>query len=124
MHSSPQDTLPDVNILEYLSPELQKNLIKRHKKGININKLLIELLQKHDAEIEEEKETLSKEAGPVKFRYIKVRVRKVLRAEHGNRCSMPHCNKKAPEAAREVEIDPLEAKFAKIDNAEIDNKDT
>ena len=95
VHSNPQDTLPDVNILEYLSLELQKNLIKRHKKGININSLLTELLEKHDAEIEEDKETLSKEAGPVKSKYIKVRVRKVLRAEHGNKCSMPHCNKKA-----------------------------
>jgi hypothetical protein len=95
---SEQETLPDVNLLDHLSVELQKELIKRLNKGIDINKLLLELLKKHDAEISEEKEELSKEAndnGLTKSRYIKVGIKKILHSEHGNKCSMRHCKKRA-----------------------------
>ena len=75
--------------------ELQKELINRLNKGIDINKLLIELLQKHDTEILKEKEKLSREAKPTKSKYIKVGIRKVLQKEHGTKCSIRGCKEDA-----------------------------
>lgn len=93
VHTNPQQSLPDVNLLSHLSPELQKNLIERLKKGINISALLTELLQKHDLELAQEKEKLATETKPTNSRYIKVAVRKHLQKEHGTKCSIRTCTK-------------------------------
>ena len=78
-----------------LSDEVQNKLGKLQDKGIDINKLLLELLEKREQEIAEEKEKLSQEATPTKSNYIKVAVKKVLQKEHGTKCSIPGCNKDA-----------------------------
>lgn len=93
VHAEPQESLLDVNLLEHLSPALQKNLIERHKKGININKLLIDLLHKHDQEIENELNEIGEQTQPTKSKYIKVKTQKLLHKKHGTKCAMPNCNK-------------------------------
>lgn len=60
-HSKTQQTAAQVKLLDHLSAELQKDLIARLKKGIDINALLQELLKKHDHYIEEEKARIAKE---------------------------------------------------------------
>lgn len=92
-----QQSLPNVNLLGHLSPELQKNLIERLEKGIDINDLLTELLQKHDLELAQEKEQLSAEAKPVSSRYISVKVLRQVRKEHGTKCSIRTCERQAEE---------------------------
>lgn len=145
MDAEIQQSLPDVNLLDHLSSELQKNLIERLKKGINIDQLLTELLQKHDLELAQEKEQLAEEIcerermrqegnrraaathearrsraecassgategsgaalhkahsapegrSSAPTRYIPVRIRRLLRKEHGTRCSIRTCAKPA-----------------------------
>jgi len=60
-HSKNQQTTPEVNLIDHLSAELQKDLIVRLKKGIDINSLLLELLKKHDQYIEKEKARIATE---------------------------------------------------------------
>jgi hypothetical protein len=123
-HTNLQQSLPDVNLLEHLSPELQKNLIQRLEKGINISALLAELLQKHDLELAQEREKLAAEelekqslkrkgnsatagtaaAKPSRYdgetrralsRYIPVEIRRHLRKKYGTKCSIRTCTKPA-----------------------------
>ncbi|MBU0667807.1 hypothetical protein KJ835_01640 [Patescibacteria group bacterium] len=96
VHSNPQQSLPDVNLLEHLAHDLQKDLIARHEKGININALLKELLQKHDEEIEEQKAKMAEEDHAKKTsRYIPAKIRHLLRKEHGTACTMRNCGRQA-----------------------------
>ncbi|MBU0667552.1 hypothetical protein KJ951_04215 [Patescibacteria group bacterium] len=101
VHSNPQQSLPDVNLLESMDTDLQKNLIERLKKGIDINQLIKELLQKHDEEIAVEKEELANgENGKVEHekkasRYIPAKIRYHLQSEHGTKCTISTCEKSA-----------------------------
>lgn len=85
----------DMKIAQKLSAEVKRKLDELDEKGIDINHLLLEMLQKREEKIAEEKEKLSVEAQPTKSRYIKVKVRKVIQKEHGTICSIPGCNKPA-----------------------------
>jgi len=86
-----------------LSNEVNQKLCELQEKGIDINQLLLELLQKREEEITEEKEKLAQEemhgntanrqTDKKSSRYINVRIKKVLRNEHGSKCSIPSCNK-------------------------------
>lgn len=78
-----------------LDEDVEKELSELQEKGIDINQELRRFLKKRKREIEEEKEQLSCNATPTKSKYIKVGIRKVLRAEHGTKCSVPGCNKDA-----------------------------
>jgi len=121
VHSKPQDISQDVKLMQKLSPELKQKLLVLDKKGLNINEILLELLQKREQEITKEKEELAQEENskpPAKIndnknrsqnaikthasdqqtrkqptRYINVRIRKLLKKEHGTKCSEPYCNK-------------------------------
>lgn len=77
-----------------LAPEVVVKLRGLKEKGIDINRLILETLDKRNAEIEREKEQIglhmTDETGT---RYIPVRVRRVLHAEHGSCCSIPGCGK-------------------------------
>ena len=98
VHTNSQEILPDVNLLEHLSAEVQKDLIERFRKGIDVNALLKELLAKHDEELEEEKVEIAEEEIKKKpNRYMSVKVRRVLKREHGEKCSIPWCGKRSEE---------------------------
>ncbi len=99
-HSNPQQSIPDVNLLENLDMDLQKNLIERLKNGIDINQLLKELLQKHDEKLALEKAKLAEEVhgknnGRKPSRYIPAAIRHHLQSEHGNQCTIATCKKPA-----------------------------
>src|SRR5690606_19325821 len=89
------------------SPEIKKQLLALQQNGININQLLEEFLQKREQELEEEKEGLAQEEakksekrqreGKKPSRYIPVKVKRVLQAEHGTNCSIYNCDKPSKE---------------------------
>lgn len=106
VNSKTQQTTPEVNLLDHLSSKLQKDLLARLKKGIDINSLLLELLKKHDQYIAEEKECIAAEMEGGSLaklhnkavqtsRHVPARVRRVIKLEYGNKCAVPHCDKKA-----------------------------
>ena len=90
-----------------LSPEIEKKLLELQQKGIDINELLGELLQKREQEIEREKEKLAEnetaksekrqQQGKKPSRYISVGVKRLLKKEHGDKCSIETCRKSAQE---------------------------
>ncbi|MBP9771184.1 HNH endonuclease [Candidatus Gracilibacteria bacterium] len=90
-----------------LSFEVENKLIELQEKGININELLLQFLQKREEEISEEKakirqEILQKEeekaeADKKVSRYIPNQVRKILQKEYGKKCSIKNCTKAAQE---------------------------
>ena len=74
-----------------LNPEVAKRLAAIQEKGIDINKLLAGLLDKHEQEIQEEKEALGKSAQKTDKRYIPQAIKDVLKKEYGNKCSVQTC---------------------------------
>jgi len=116
-----QVTLKDLKILEYLSEELKSKLIELQYKGIDIDQLLLEFLNNRELEIAGEKEQIAEEiheksratgeralvvhekrtpANSTEMRkntsrYIPVKIKKLLKKEFGDKCSMPTCHKPA-----------------------------
>lgn len=91
-----QTIFEDLKLLQKLSPELKTKLKQLDQKGLDINKILLEMLAKRDQEIQEEKEQIG-EGMPHNLkqkptRYVKVAIKKILQKEHGNKCSIPTCN--------------------------------
>ncbi|MDP2643170.1 MAG: hypothetical protein Q8P62_04995 [Candidatus Peregrinibacteria bacterium] len=87
----------DKNTLN-LSHEVQEKLLELQEKGIDINELLKEFLQKREQEIAQKKEEISQkilereEEKPV-TRHIPASVKRILYSEHGTKCSMKNCQK-------------------------------
>ena len=79
----------------HLTPELTARLLVMQNKGIDINKVLTELLDKRDEEIAQEKAEIAENSPQTHSRYIPVHTRQVLIKEHGTKCSIPNCNKPA-----------------------------
>ena len=95
-HSKVQDTSQDVRLIQKLSPELKQKLLELDEKGLDINEMLLELLQKRDDQIAEEKEKLAapmRENNKKPSRYIPIRIKKIIHQEHGTKCSHPNCHK-------------------------------
>jgi len=83
-----------------LSPELKSRLMEMQGKKINIDELLMKLLDKHEEEIAKDKLEAAekcKNSNNTKSpsRYISVKIRKLLHAEFGHKCAIPHCIKDA-----------------------------
>lgn len=92
-----------------LSPDVQQKLLELQQKGIDINNLLLEFLNKREGEIEQKKEEISKKVlqkeqrkkemmGEVAkgiSRYRPVAVRNILKEEFGTKCSINNCKKLA-----------------------------
>lgn len=76
-----------------LSQEVVSKLAELHHKGIDVNALLLELLEKHEQEIQSEKEALAAECEITTSRYIPMAIRRVVEQEHGTTCSMPGCGR-------------------------------
>lgn len=88
-----------------LSPKIKERLLELQRKGINLDQLLEEFLDQREEEIKQEKEELVEELR-VKAatqtprlaqipRYIPVKIRNLIKKEHGNKCSIPTCQKPA-----------------------------
>jgi hypothetical protein len=79
-----------------LSPEIKQKLLELQGKGINLNELLLEFLQKRELEIALEKEQLSQEqvnSDKRPSRTIPAKVKRVIKKEHGTKCSIRTCQK-------------------------------
>lgn len=80
-----------------LSKEVKQKLFELQQKGIDINQLILTMLQKRELEIAQEKEQLTKEvhAERAATRYIPIKIKKLIRKEHGTKCSIKTCSKPA-----------------------------
>lgn len=77
-----------------LSESVKERLEELQEKGIDVNALLEEFLDERERALEEEKDRLAEVGGS---RYVPVAVRRVLKEEHGSKCSIPGCSKAAQE---------------------------
>ncbi len=78
-----------------LSAEIIEKLFDLRQKGIDINALLTEFLEKRTMEIAQEKEALAAKTTTAKSRYIPAEIKKLLQKEHGTKCSIYGCQKDA-----------------------------
>ena len=88
-----------------LDNDIQNELTEMQQKGIDVNELLRQFLQKRKTEIEEKKSEISKMQtqereeraviGMPAKRYIPATVRHILKAEFGTLCSAKGCTHKA-----------------------------
>jgi hypothetical protein len=86
--------LPGQPVSLQLDESVKKRLEELQLKGLNVNALLTEFLDGREAELEAKKAALAEVGGS---RYLPVAVRKVLREEHGTKCSIPGCSRAAQE---------------------------
>lgn len=80
--------------LELGQTTLQK-LLELKQKGINLDALLQELLEKRDQEIAAEKATISENLPETQSRHIPARTQRALSKEYGTKCSIRTCFKPA-----------------------------
>ncbi len=82
-----------------LDSDVEEELLELQGKGVDVNELLREFLEKRRQEIAQEKEELVAEMGvvPAKSRYIPVKIRRHLQKEHGDMCTIAGCRKSARE---------------------------
>lgn len=99
-----------------IDAELVEKIYELQAKGIDINDMIRKMLENREAGIataknaEGEKalangvegkiqvageDVRTKDGGRMRSRYISVKVRKILREDHGDKCSMPACRKPA-----------------------------
>ena len=78
-----------------LTKEVAARLWNLKSKGLDLNELLTEMLDKREMEIKTEKEKIAKGLGKGNSRYVPVNVRKVLEKEYGGKCSIDGCYKRA-----------------------------
>lgn len=76
-----------------LSCEITQRLLELQQKGIDINALLKELLDKREQEIAEEKLEIAAEIEQTDSRYIPQKIQKMIKKEHGEKCSIDTCDK-------------------------------
>ena len=78
-----------------ISDDVKEELNKLSSKGIDVNELLRNMLKQRKEKIEEEKEEIIETIQPTTSHYIQIRIRKILKEEHGEKCSIATCNKPA-----------------------------
>lgn len=90
-----EKSVPGHRFMElHFEPDVEEELLKLQEKGIDINQILREFLEKRKLEIAREKERLSAEAvgqKGVKSRYIPVKIKRHLEKEYGKLCSINGC---------------------------------
>lgn len=72
-----------------LSPQIRERLLAMQNKGIDLNKVLEELLDQREKKIQQEKITL--QADKEHSRYIPVKIQRVLKQEYGSKCAHSNC---------------------------------
>lgn len=77
-----------------LSDEVVQKLNRLQEQGQDVNALFLEFLEAREEKIEQEKDGLR---GPAKSRYIPAKVRRVLKEEFGQKCSIFTCQKPSEE---------------------------
>lgn len=77
-----------------LTDAVVQKLNRLQEQGHDVNAILLEFLEAREEKIEQEKDGLR---GPAKSRTIPVKVRRVLREEFGQKCSIATCQKPSVE---------------------------
>lgn len=83
-----------------LADDVQREFNELHSKGIDVNELLREMLKQRKEKIAKVKEEIAAslhEGQETPSRYIPVRIKKILKEEHGTKCSIKTCKKPAEE---------------------------
>lgn len=80
-----------------LSIEVQQRLLELQKKGIDINQLLTEFLDKREANIKQEKKEIAEKLAEkaAQSKHVPAMVERVIQREYGTKCSIPTCNRPA-----------------------------
>ena len=78
-----------------ISEEVKARLRALQEKGLNLDELLTEFLDRREAEIAEEKAAIFQDLEEAKSRYVPARIRRIIREEHGSKCSIAGCQKPA-----------------------------
>ena len=76
-----------------LDEEVENELIEMQEKGIDVNEFLRSVLCRRKEEIEQQKEGIATEQEQKPTRYLQVRIKKLLKEEHGTKCSYPGCTR-------------------------------
>jgi hypothetical protein len=79
-----------------LSPKVKQKLLELQEKGIDVNDLLLEFLQKRELEIALEKEQIAQEqanSDKKSSRAIPVKIKQLITKEYGTKCSIVTCQK-------------------------------
>ncbi len=82
-----------------LDSDVREELNELQKKGIDVSAIIREALVARREKIAQQKEEVAQEqrvAAP-SSRYIPIKVKQILRAEHGTKCSLPYCGRPAEE---------------------------
>lgn len=78
-----------------LDEDIIKELNELHAKGININDLLRTMLRQRHEQIAQTKEEISTNIQPAKSRHIPIKIKQLIKEEHGTKCSIATCFKPA-----------------------------
>ncbi len=102
---APTETQPDADILAAFSLELKQKIRELKAKGIDINSLFMEFLQKREHEISEKMDKLGQEQlkarqekciiGKPSSRHVPAIIKKIVMAKYGNICVAERCGKPA-----------------------------
>jgi len=88
-----------------LDEDVENALIEMQEKGIDVNEFLRDVLRKRKEEIKQQKEGIAAEQykklveqgqqgeGGEPTRYLQVKIKKLLKAEYGTKCSFPGCRR-------------------------------
>ncbi|MBI4994216.1 hypothetical protein HZC21_01050, partial [Candidatus Peregrinibacteria bacterium] len=91
--------LPEQTLNFEIADDIKEQFNELNSKGIDVNELLREMLKQRREKIAEEKETLAKEQTQIQdtlrpvSRYIPEKIKKILKEEHGEKCSISTCQK-------------------------------
>ncbi|MFA6023758.1 MAG: hypothetical protein WC777_00875 [Candidatus Gracilibacteria bacterium] len=91
----PQIEVKSVRAHLNLDEKVTTRLLELQEKGLNLNEILTELLDKREQEIEEEKAAIVANLPEKQSRHVPARTKKVLQKEHGSKCAIPSCQKPA-----------------------------
>jgi hypothetical protein len=97
-----------LNFNKELDEDVKQKLHELHQKGININAIIRETLQKREQEIQRQKDEIAAEAminindddptnAPPHSRYIPSKIKKIIREEYGTKCAISTCTNAAEE---------------------------
>ncbi|MEK7172054.1 MAG: HNH endonuclease signature motif containing protein [Patescibacteria group bacterium] len=78
-----------------IADDIKEQLNELNSKGIDVNGLLREMLEKRQEKIKKEKEEIAETIQQTTSHYISTRIQRVLKEEHGKKCSIPTCKKPA-----------------------------
>ncbi len=88
-------SLPGQTLNFELSDDVKEELNKLYSKGINVNELLRKMLKQRLEKIAETKEKIAGTIHPATSCYIPAKIKKILKEEHGEKCSIATCKKPA-----------------------------